>query len=739
MKTVKRILSSLLVLCMVLALIPAVFAAEGDITICFTNDVHGAYEHYAYAATAMKDADLIVDAGDNIQGSVATTLTKGQCMVDLMGAVGYDLAVPGNHEFDYGFDRFLEIVRDSKVPYVSCNLIKLADGKNVLDSYKILEAGGKKIAFVGITTPETLVKSTPAFFQNEKGEWIYDFCNDAKGEKLYKAVQTAVDAAKKEGADYVIAVGHLGIDEQSEPWTSTSVIKNTTGIDALIDGHSHSTFVNTQKNKDGKEVVVAQTGTKLENVGKLTINAKGELKAENVLIYEIKKDKEGKKYTEYKLEADAAVAAEVKKVDDAVKKVSETVVAKSEIELTTLNPETGKRAVRNAETNLGDLCADAYRDLLKCDVAFVNGGGVRADIKKGDITYGDIINVHPFGNTACMIEVTGEQIWQALELGAAAYPGESGGFLQVSGIEYTINKCVPSPAVIDEKGGFVKLEGAHRVTDVKIGGKPLDVKKTYTLGGHNYMLINGGDGYTMFKGSKILREEVMPDNQVLIRYITETLKGTVTEKSGYGKATGAGRITIADVPFTDVMEKDWFYQDVTTLTATGVIKGMTETTFEPQGKVTRAQFITMLYRLDGAKKVEDGKNTFTDLAKDAYYTDAINWGVKNELIKGMSEKEFAPEANITREQIATILFRYATFAKKANLDKKVDLKDKFKDSDKVSAYAKDALQWAAAVEVVKGEAGNIRPLDNATRAEAAALMVRINALPLAPETAKPEK
>ena len=739
MKTVKRILSSLLVLCMVLALIPAVFAAEGDITICFTNDVHGAYEHYAYAATAMKDADLIVDAGDNIQGSVATTLTKGQCMVDLMGAVGYDLAVPGNHEFDYGFDRFLEIVKDSKVPYVSCNLIKLADGKNVLDSYKILEAGGKKIAFVGITTPETLVKSTPAFFQNEKGEWIYDFCNDAKGEKLYKAVQTAVDAAKKEGADYVIAVGHLGIDEQSEPWTSTSVIKNTTGIDALIDGHSHSTFVNTQKNKDGKEVVVAQTGTKLENVGKLTINAKGELKAENVLIYEIKKDKEGKKYTEYKLEADAAVAAEVKKVDDAVKKVSETVVAKSEIELTTLNPETGKRAVRNAETNLGDLCADAYRDLLKCDVAFVNGGGVRADIKKGDITYGDIINVHPFGNTACMIEVTGEQIWQALELGAAAYPGESGGFLQVSGIEYTINKCVPSPAVIDEKGGFVKLEGAHRVTDVKIGGKPLDVKKTYTLGGHNYMLINGGDGYTMFKGSKILREEVMPDNQVLIRYITETLKGTVTEKSGYGKATGAGRITIADVPFTDVNDKDWFYKDVTTLTASGVIKGMTETTFEPQGKVTRAQFITMLYRLDGAKKVEDGKNTFTDLAKDAYYTDAINWGVKNELIKGMSDKEFAPDANITREQIATILFRYATFAKKANLDKKVDLKDKFKDSTKVSDYAKDALQWAAAVAVVKGEDGNIRPLDNATRAEAAALMVRIHDLPLALETNEPEK
>ena len=737
MKTVKRILSSLLVLCMVLALIPAVFAAEGDITICFTNDVHGAYEYYAYAATAMKDADLIVDAGDAIEGSVATTLTKGQCMIDMMEAVGYDLAVPGNHEF---IDTFLtDIVKNAKFPYVSCNFMNLKDNTPVMDAYKIFEVNGKKVAFVGITTPETLSKSTPTTFQNEKGEWIYDFCNDATGEKLYKTVQAAVDAAKKKGADYVIAVGHLGIDEQSEPWTSTSVIKNTTGIDALFDGHSHSTFSNTQKNKDGKDVLVAQTGTKLVNVGKLTISAAGEIKAELVPIYETKKDADGKSYIEYKFEPDGEISKAVQKITDEVKEISEKVVAKTDVDLTTLNPETGKRAVRNAETNLGDLCADAYRDLLKCDVAFVNGGGVRADITKGDITYGDIINVHPFGNTACMIEVTGEQIWQALELGAASYPGESGGFLQVSGIEYTINQCVPSPVLKDETGAFVKLEGAHRVTDVKIGGKPLDVKKTYTLGGHNYMLLKAGDGYTMFKGAKVLREEVMADNQVLIRYITETLKGTVTEKSGYGKATGAGRITIADVPFTDVNDKDWFYKDVTTLTASGVIKGMTETTFEPQGKVTRAQFITMLYRLDGAKKVEDGKNTFTDLAKDAYYTDAINWGVKNELIKGMSEKEFAPEANITREQIATILFRYATFAKKANLDKKVDLKDKFKDSTKVSDYAKDALQWAAAVEVVKGEAGNIRPLDNATRAEAAALMVRINALPLAPETAKPEK
>ncbi len=552
-----------------------------DITVCFTNDVHGAYELYPYAATAMKGADLIVDAGDNIQGSVATTLTNGQCMVDLMKAVGYDVAVPGNHEFDYGFDRFLEIVNGDNTPYVSANLWDKTADKAVLDAYKIFTVGDKKVAVVGITTPETLVKSTPAFFQNEAGEYIYDFCNDTTGEKLYTVVQKAVDAAKAEGADYVIAVGHLGIDEQSEPWTSTSVIANTTGIDALIDGHSHSTFATTQKNKDGKDIPVAQTGTKLENVGKMTIAADGTITAENLPL----KNSEG-----YLYEADAVIAAKVAEIKAEVDKVSNTVVARTEVDLTTLDPTTGKRAVRSAETNLGDLCADAYRDLLKTDVAFVNGGGVRANINKGDITYGQIIAVHPFGNTACKIEVTGEQLWTALEIGSAACPGESGGFLQVSGIEYTINTAIPTPARFNENKEFEKLEGEHRVTDVKVNGEPLDVNKTYTLGGHNYMLINGGDGYTVFRGSKILAQEVAIDNEVLIKYITGTLNGVVGADSIYANPTGAGRIkivtsahehTYGDVKYTWTADGESFtctaYKECTVsgcgdkLTATGTV------------------------------------------------------------------------------------------------------------------------------------------------------------------------
>mgnify|MGYP004560256513 CR=1 FL=1 len=692
---------------------------NSDITeIFFTNDVHGAYENYSYAAELMKYGDIIVDAGDSIQGSVATTLTNGQCMVDLMKAVGYDVAVPGNHEFDYGFDRFLEIVKGAgNTPYVSANLWDKTADKAVLDAYKIIEANGKKFAIVGITTPETLVKSTPTFFQNDKGVYIYDFCNDTTGEKLYTVVQAAVDAAKKEGADYVIAVGHLGIDEQSKPWTSTSVIANTTGIDALIDGHSHSTFTTTQKNKDGKDVVVAQTGTKLKNVGRLVIGKDGKISAE---LLPVTADSFGGK-----------VAETVKKIKEEVDLVSKKVVAKTDVDLTTKDPVTGERAVRSAETNLGDLCADAYRDLLGTDIAFVNGGGVRADIEKGDITYGQIIAVHPFGNTACKIEVTGEQIWTALEIGSAANPGESGGFLQVSGLEYTINTAIPTPARFNENKEFVKLEGKHRVTDVKIGGEPLDVNKTYTLGGHNYMLLQCGDGYTVFKGSKVLAQEVAIDNEVLIKYITDTLKGVVAADSIYANPTGAGRIHIVndvELPFTDVKETDWFYEEVKEVYALGVVNGMTLTTFEPETNVTRAHFITMLYRLDGEKKVEDGTNSFTDLQKGAYYIDAINWGVKHGITNGISATEFAPDEDITREQIATMLFRYATYAQKAGLDQKIDLATKFEDAAKVSDYAKAALEWAAALEIVKGDENGIRPLDDATRAEAAALIVRIHAV-----------
>ena len=532
----RKFLSLLLTMAMVLSLAVTVNAAapKEDITILHTNDVHCDYEKYAKVATLHKSADLLVDAGDHVQGGVIGTLSKGEYIVDIMNYLKYDAAVPGNHEFDYGMDQFLHIAKDlAKYPYISANFTG-KDGKPYFDAYKMFEVKGVKVAFVGVCTPETFTKCTPTYFQDANGNYIYGFCEGNNGADLYKAVQKAIDAAKAAGADYVIGLGHLGIDEQSSPWMSKEVIANTTGFDAFIDGHSHSTFSETIKDKSGKEVVFEQTGTKLANVGKLTIKTDGTIAHENIDLSAVEEDADAKAY----------IAGITEKFDALQKKV----VAKTTVTLTTKGAD-GKRAVRSAETNLGDLCADAYRLLLGADVAFVNGGGVRADINAGDITYGDIINVHPFGNSACLVEVTGQQLKDALELGSAAYPGESGGFLQVSGLTYTINADIPSSVVKNDKSEFVKVDGAYRVSDIMVGGQPLDVNKTYTLASHNYMLKDAGDGYTMFgtKNVKVLQDEVMIDNQVLINYIVEKLGGVV----GAEYAAPQGRITIKTAPVVE--------------------------------------------------------------------------------------------------------------------------------------------------------------------------------------------
>ena len=532
----RKFLSLLLTMAMVLSLAVTVNAAapKEDITILHTNDVHCDYEKYAKVATLHKSADLLVDAGDHVQGGVIGTLSKGEYIVDIMNYLKYDAAVPGNHEFDYGMDQFLHIAKDlAKYPYISANFTG-KDGTPYFDAYKMFEVKGVKVAFVGVCTPETFTKSTPTYFQDSNGNYIFGFCEGNNGADLYKAVQSAIDAAKAAGADYVIGLGHLGIDEQSSPWMSKEVIANTTGFDAFIDGHSHSTFSETIKDKSGKEVVFEQTGTKLANVGKLTIKTDGTITHENVDLSAVEEDADAKAY----------IAGITEKFDALQKKV----VAKTTVTLTTKGAD-GKRAVRSAETNLGDLCADAYRLLLGADVAFVNGGGVRADINAGDITYGDIINVHPFGNSACLVEVTGQQLKDALELGSAAYPGESGGFLQVSGLTYTINADIPSSVVKNDKSEFVKVDGAYRVSDIMVGGQPLDVNKTYTLASHNYMLKDAGDGYTMFgtKNVKVLQDEVMIDNQVLINYIVEKLGGVV----GAEYAAPQGRITIKTAPVVE--------------------------------------------------------------------------------------------------------------------------------------------------------------------------------------------
>ncbi len=515
---------------------PTTPVKSNDIVILGTSDVHcGIDQNIGYAGLAAYKKALaethnyvaLVDAGDAIQGDTIGTLSKGEYIVDIMNEVGYDVVTPGNHEFDYGMDQFLNvIVPKMKATYVSANFMK--DDKPVFDTYKLMTFGGKKVAFVGISTPETLVKSTPTYFQDKFGNYIYDFCNDSTGDKLYKAVQTAVDAAKKAGADYVVAVAHLGDDKASAPWTSMDVIKNTKGIDVLMDGHAHSTVVKSVKNKDGKSIKMVATGTKLENIGKIVIAENGTITAEYVGA-DVAKEK------------DADITKFVDSIKAKYKELENKVVAKTDVDLI-IADQNENRLIRSQETNLGDLCADAYKNVLGADIAFVNGGGIRTSIAKGNITYGQIIAVHPFGNMACVVEATGQQILDALEFGSRNVgKGENGGFLQVAGLTYNINTYLESTVEENDKGEFVKVAGKYRVFDVKVNGETLDLAKTYTLASHNYMLKNGGDGFVMFKNNKILQDEVMIDNQVLINYIQNNLKGVVNDE--YAQAQGRINIT----------------------------------------------------------------------------------------------------------------------------------------------------------------------------------------------------
>ncbi|MFA9464300.1 MAG: bifunctional UDP-sugar hydrolase/5'-nucleotidase [Velocimicrobium sp.] len=521
---------------------PADSVSSSDIVILYDNDVHCAVDGYETIAALKKDMKektnyvSVVSCGDFAQGATIGALSKGENIINIMNQVGYDVVTLGNHEFDYQMDQLKVLTNMLQSKVVSCNFMNLKTKKSVYAAYTMKKYGDKKIAFIGITTPESITKSTPAYFQDEEGNYIYDFCNDKKGKALYKRVQKTVNIAKKAGADYVVALAHLGTDGITDRWTSTSVIENTTGIDVLLDGHSHSTFAeNTIKNKEGEGVVVSSTGTKFANIGELIIEDDGDISTQLVSL---------KDYTK----TDTAVKTYIEEVQKEYEAQISKVIGKTTVDLTTLDITTKERAIRNAETNLGDFCADALRMVLDADVAIMNGGGIRENITSGDITYNNLLSVFPWSNMGCVMQVTGQQIKDALEMGAKNYPEESGGFLQVSGMTYEINSSIASSVKVDDSGMFKRVNGKYRVQNIKVlnskTGKyvKLDLKKKYSLAGINYTLKSSGDGYSMFKNCKILKDEVAVDNEILITYLTDNLGGVVGKD--YADPKGEGRIKV---------------------------------------------------------------------------------------------------------------------------------------------------------------------------------------------------
>lgn len=512
---------------------------QQDIVVLYTNDVHCAVdENIGYAGLAayknyreeQTPYVTLVDCGDAIQGGTIGAISQGEYPIEIMDRVGFDFAVPGNHEFDYGMEQLSRLLGNIDVQYLGCNIRYSGTGKSALElvePYHIASYGDTDVAFIGVCTPESITKSTPAYFMDETGQFIYDFYGGKNGQALYARVQETVDECLEKGAEYIIVLSHLGDDKGSSPFCSIDLIENTEGISVVLDGHSHSVIpCQIIKNRKGAEVLLSSAGSKLNYIGQLTITPERKITTELITDYP---------------EKDQEIDAYVREIQSEFEADMNQVIGHSDILLRTCS-EDGVRTVRSRETNIGDLCADAYRVVSGADIGWINGGGIRADLPVGNITYGDIMEVYPFGNTLCTIKASGQEILDALEMAnRCVLPmistdgksvGESGGFLQVSGLKFVVDTSVKSAVTLDERGMFVSCGTDRRVKEAKVLGEdgnyvPLEADKIYTLASNNYLLKQGGDGFGMFMDNPMMIDEGMSDYQALIIYITDYLGGNV--------------------------------------------------------------------------------------------------------------------------------------------------------------------------------------------------------------------
>lgn len=567
-----------------------------EINIVYTNDIHSYIDNelkdndgnvtgdglrLSKIAALVKDMKsdgknvLLVDAGDVFQGDIYGNIDEGESMLQLMNATGYDLATPGNHDFDYGVIQLLKLRDEAEYTYITCNFHSTNTREIVFPDSKIFDFNGTKIAFVGITTPETITSSTPTYFQDENGEFIYTIEGLKDKQDLYVSVQNAINNVRDK-ADYVIALGHIGIgiDEKRLGISSEDIIQNTTGLNAFIDGHSHSTIEGSiEKDKEGKDVILTQTGSYLNAYGLMTIDKSGKITT--------------KLESDYDREDESVAKLEQEVFSKVADKMGEQIgVLDSPLYINNPNNDQ-QRLVRAMEMNSGDITADSvywyFNELVEqpCDIVFQNAGGVRSGVEKGDLTYLSTKSVEPFGNMICLISTTGQKIIDALEMGATVIgewdeewnsPVENGGFMQVAGVKYTIDAQVASSVETDENGMFKAVNGDYRVKDVKIYNREsgnyedIDPNKNYSLGGINYILRNSGNGLSMFADDPLVVDYVGQDYVIFAEYI-KSFKGegayplVNSENSplssykgyllDYENPFGAGRITIENAEYPD--------------------------------------------------------------------------------------------------------------------------------------------------------------------------------------------
>ncbi|MFR5888658.1 MAG: 5'-nucleotidase C-terminal domain-containing protein [Oscillospiraceae bacterium] len=714
----KKLLSLFLVLALAFSLCVGVLAEEpagelaGEIVILHTNDVHGAISSYAKVAALKAEYEakgaevLLMDAGDYIQGEPYVSVSQGETAIRLMNYVGYDVATIGNHEFDYGYENLAELAAAAEFPIIAANV--MYNGKTAFEANKVFELeSGVKVGVFGLSTPETATKAHPGKI---KGVTFLS------GDDMNKAAQAQVDELTAAGCDYIICLGHLGIDDSSKGYRSVDLLEAVTGIDVFIDGHSHSSLddVKALVGEDCKvgDTLLTSTGTKLATVGAVVISEDG-ISIESVDL---------EKYEG----SDDVVEEAAQLVIDEVDAAYGEVFAKSEVELC------GEKAPgnRTEETNNGDLIADAILWQAKKDgslpvadenvIAITNGGGIRAAIAAGDITKKDVNTVLPFGNTVAYVTVKGSVLLEALEASTYCTPEAVGAFPQVAGINFTVD----TNKVFDQGeqypgSTYYAPASINRVTIESINGKAFDPEATYVVVTNDF-LAAGGDTYYAFSVSTSV-DTGIPMDEAVMSYITEELKGVVTAEK-YGEPQG--RITVLEPVFTDVVEGKWYYDAVMTAYEKELMNGVTANTFEPLTAMNRAMLVTMLYRLEGSPAVEGNvSETFTDCKDTAYYANAVLWAFQNEIVTGRGETTFEPLSNLTRQEMAVILYNYMKYK---GADEVTEPELSYSDADKVASWATAAVAYCTQTELMNGvTAETFDPAGSANRAMGATVLVRI--------------
>ena len=705
----KKVLSLVLVLAMMFSLCITAGAEEpaedlsGSIIILHTNDVHGAIDGYAKAAALKKTYEdmgayvLLMDAGDFIQGDPTVSTSEGATAVELMNLAGYDVAAPGNHEFDYGYANLKALASEADFPIVAANV--LYGGKAAFnDNVTFTAPDGTKIGVFGLDTPETATKAHPA-----KIKGVTFLADD----ELFACAQEQVNELEAEGCDIIVCLGHLGIDDESTGNRSMDLLEEVDGIDLFIDGHSHSDLDDIAgavgESCMVNDTILTSTGTKFENIG-LVVISDGVMEATAIPTADIT------------VKPDGTVADRAAAIQKAVDDEYGAVFAKTEVELNGVKAE-----VRTGETNLGNLITDALvwgaaEAGTKVDAAVTNGGGIRASISKGNITKKDINTVLPFGNTLSIVKVTGAELLEALEASTYCTPETIGGFPHVSGIVFTVDTGKVYDQGEQYPGStYYGPKSIQRVSIQSVGGKAFDPNATYTIATNDFMAA-GGDTYYAFKTASVNYDLGVPMDEVVMEYVTEELDGVVTAED-YGASEG--RITIKKgLPFTDVAADAAYYDDVLYVYENNIFNGFTSTIFGPDSTMTRGQMVTVLWRMNGSPEPEKDC-PFTDVAAASPYRKAIAWAVENGLSNGYTETTFAPGQAISRQQFLTILYRYAQFKEyDVSVGEDTNILS-YTDVESVSTYAVPAMQWACGAGVAYGIDGKLMPTYPAPRYQVA--------------------